>query len=173
MASTSSQFQGTGYGTSSSPVRILFVSVPLCVSRCSTIYVARSYTPSLTVTHPHSIQPCYLRPSSLPYISIVIVPTQCSSLLNICPYQFRILYWTSIAIYPTFGASILYLSFLILSTFVTTHIHRSNLFYCAFCNVPVPNAPLSCTASLRIFTFIFCHPTLHIFSSSSSNRSEH
>ena len=42
------------------------------------------------------------------YISIVILPTQCSSLLIICPYQFRILSWTSIAISPTFGASIPY-----------------------------------------------------------------
>ena len=71
-----------------------------------------------------SIQPSYLRPSSLPYISIVILHTQCSSLLTICPYQFRILSWTSIAISPTFGSSIPYLSFVILSTFVTSHIHR-------------------------------------------------
>ena len=108
--------------------------------RCSTIYVARSYTPSLTVPslwyHPHCIQPYYLRPSSLRYTSIVILPTQCSSLLIIFPYQFRILYWTSITISPIFGASIPYISFLILSTFVTSHIHHSNFFYCAFCNVP-------------------------------------
>ena len=135
------------------------------MSQCSTDYVARSYTPSLTVLslwyHPHCIHPSYLRPSSLPFISIVILPTQCCSLLTICPYQFRILSWTSIAISPTFGVSILYLSFLILSTFVTYHIHRSNFFYCAFCNVPAPILPLSCTAFPRIFTFIFCHPTLH------------
>ena len=118
-----------------------------------------------------SIQPSYLRPSSLPYISIVILPMQCSSLLTICPYQFRILYWISIAISPTFGSSIQYLSFVILSTFVTSHIHHSNFFYCAFCNVPAPILPLSCTASSRVFTFIFCHSTLHRFSSSSSNRS--
>ena len=125
------------------------------MSRCSTDYVARSYTPSLRVPsllyHPHSIQPSYLRPSSLPYISIVILPTQCSSLLTICPYQFCILSWTSIAISPTFGVSILYLSFLNLST---------NFFYCAFCNVPAPILPLSCTTFPRIFTFILCHPTL-------------
>ena len=139
------------------------------MSRCSTDYVARSYTPSLTVHslwyHPHSIQPSYLRPSSLPFISIVILPTQWSSLLTICPYQFRILSWTSIANSPTFGVSILYLSFLILSTFVTYHIHRSNFFYCAFCNIPVPILPLSCkpTTFPRIFAFIFCHPTLHRF----------
>ena len=137
------------------------------MSRCSTDYVARSYTPSLTVPslwyHPHSIQPSYLRPSSLPYISIVILPTQCSSLLTICPYQFHILSWTSIVISPTFGVSILYLSFLILSTFVTYHIHLSNLFYCAFYNVPAPILPLSCTTFPRIFTFIFCDPTLHRF----------
>ena len=102
------------------------------MSRCSTDYVARSYTHSLTVPslwyHPHSIQPSYRRPSSPPFISIVILPTQCFSLLIICPYQFRILSWTSIAISPTFGVSILYLSFLILSTFVTYHIHRSHFF---------------------------------------------
>ena len=137
------------------------------MSRCSTDYVARSCTPSLTVSslwyHPQSIQPSYLRPSSLPYISIVILPTQCSSLLTTCPYQFRVLSWTSIAISPTFGVSILYLSFLILSTFVTYHIHRSNFFYCAFYNVPAPILPLSCTAFPRIFMFIFCHQTLHRF----------
>ena len=137
------------------------------MSQCSTDYVARSYTPSLTVPslwyHPHCIHPSYLRPSSLPFISIVILPTQCCSLLTTCPYQFRILSWTSIAISPTFGVSILYLSFLILSTFVTYHIHRSKLFYCAFCNVPAPILPLSCTAFPRIFTFIFFHPTLHRF----------
>ena len=123
------------------------------MSRCSTDYVARSYTPSLTVPslwyHPHSIQPSYLRPSSLPYISIVILPTHCSSLLTMCSYQFRILSWTSIAISPIFGVSILYLSFLILSTFVTYHIHRSNFIYCAFCNVPAPILPLSCTVFTR------------------------
>ena len=139
------------------------------MSRCSTDYVARSYTPSLTVPslwyHPHSIQPCYLRTSSQESSVhfIVILPTQCFSFLIICPYQFRILSWTSIAISPTFGVSILYLSFLILSTFVTYHIHCSNFFYCAFCNVPVPILPLPCTAFPRIFTFIFCHPTLHRF----------
>ena len=137
------------------------------MSRCSTDYVARSYTPSLTVPspwyHPHSIQPSYLRHSSLPLISIVILPTQCFSLLTICPYQFCILSWNSITISPTFGVSILYISFLILSTFVTYHIHRSNFFYCAFGNVPAPILPLSCTAFPRIFTFIFCHPTLHRF----------
>ena len=148
-------------------------------------YVARSYIPSLTVPslwyHPHSIQPSYLRPSSLPYISIVILPTQCSYLLTICPYQFRILYWTSIANSTTFGVSNLYLLFLILSTFVTYHIHRSNFFYCAFCNVPVPILPLSCTTFPRMsrsfsvtqhdtdsfqFFYLFC--TLRKTSASSS-----
>ena len=137
------------------------------MSRCSADYVARSNTPSLTVPslsyHPHSSQSSYRRPSSLPYISIVILPTQCSSLLTTCPYQFRILSWTSIAISPSFGAPILYLSFLILSIFVTYHIYHSNFFYCAFCNVPCPILPLSCPAFPRIFMFIFCHPTLHIF----------
>ena len=154
MASTSSHLQGTGYGTSSSSVRILFILGPLF---CESMF--DGLCSSVVHSIPHSIQPSYLRPSSLPYISIVILPTQCFSLLTICPYQFRILYWTSIAISPTFGVSILYLSFLILSTFVTYHIHRSNLFYCAFCNVPAPILPFSCTAFPRIFTFIFCHQT--------------
>ena len=134
------------------------------MSRCSTDYVARSYTPSLTVPslwyHPHSIQPSYLRPSSLPFISIVILPTQCSSLLTICPYQFRILSWTSIAISPTFGVSILYLSFLILSTFVTYHIHRSHLFYCAFCNMSLPRS-------------YHCHVQLSLGSSRSFSLTQH
>ena len=52
---------------------------------------------------------------------------------------------------------------------VTSHIRRSNFLYCAFCKVPAPILPLSCTASPGIFTFIFCHLTLHRFSSSSSN----
>ena len=154
MASTSSHFQGTGYGTSSSSVRILFILGPLF---CESVF--DGLCSSVVHSLPHSIQPSYLRPSSLPYISIAILPTQCSSLLTICPYQFRIISWTSIAISPTFGVSILYLSFLILSTFVTYHIHRSNFFYCAFCNVLAPILPLSCTAFPRIFTFIFCHQT--------------
>ena len=77
-------------------------------------------------------------------------------LFSPCSYQFRILSLTAIAISPTFGSSIPYLSFVILSTFVTSHIHRSNFFYCAFCNVPAPILPLSCAASSRVFTFIFC-----------------
>ena len=40
------------------------------------------------------------------------------------------------------------LSFLILSTFVTSHIPRSNLFYWVFCNSPAPILPLSYTVPL-------------------------
>ena len=65
MASTSSHFQGNGYGTSSSSVRILFILGPLFCESMFDDNVARSYTPSLTVPsfwyHPHSIQPSYLR----------------------------------------------------------------------------------------------------------------
>ena len=107
-------YQGTGYGTSSSSVRILFILVPLfCASMFDDMSLGRTLPPWQALLFditPHSIQPSYLRPSSLPYISIVIHPAQCSSLLTICPYQFRILYWTSIAISPTFGASIPYSS---------------------------------------------------------------
>ena len=66
MASTSSHFQGNGYGTSSSSVRILFILGPLFCESMFDDNVARSFTPSLTVPsfwyHPHSIQPSYLRP---------------------------------------------------------------------------------------------------------------
>ena len=125
MASTSSHFQGTGYRKSSPSVRILFILGPLF---CEWMFDGLC-SPAVH-SLPHSIQPCYLRPSSQESSVrfIVILPTQCSSLLTICSYQFRILSWTSIAISPTFCVSILYLSFLILSTFVTYHIHRSNLF---------------------------------------------
>ena len=154
MASTSSHFQGTGYGTSSPSVRILFILSPLfCESTfdglCSPVVHSL----------PHSIQPFYLRPSSLPYMSIVILPTQCFSLLTICPYQFRILSWTSIAISHTFGISILYLSFLILSTFVTYHIHRSNFFI-------VPSA-MSLPRSYH------CHIQLSLASSLSFSVTQH
>ena len=97
------------------------------------------------------------------YISIVILPTQCSSLLTICPYQFRILSWTSIAISPTFGTSIPY--YFIHCPVELCNFTYSTVFYCAFCNVPAPILPLSCTTS-RSFSV-----TQHIFSSSSSNRS--
>ena len=106
-----------------------------------------------------SIQPSYLRPSSLPYISIVILPTQCSSLLTIFPYQFRILSWTSIAISPTFGSSIPYLSFVILSTFVTSHIHRSN-----FCIVP---------SAMSLLRSYHCHVHLPLGSSRSFSVTQH
>ena len=62
------------------------------------------------------------------------------------------------------------LSFLTMSTFVTSHIQCSNLFYCAFC-MSLPRSYHCQAAAPRIFTFIFCHSTLHRFSSSSSNRS--
>ena len=136
---TSSHFQGTGYGTSSSSVRILFILVPLlCESMFADMYLGRTLPPwhaFLFDITPHSIQPSYLRPSSLPYISIVIHPTPCSSLLIICPYQFRILSWTSIAISPTFGASIPYSSIPYHVELCDFAYHHSHFFYCAFCNV--------------------------------------
>ena len=56
----------------------------------------------------------------------------------------------SIAISPTFGSPIPYHSFVILSTFVTSHIHRSNFFYCAFCNVPAPILSYHCHVQLPL-----------------------
>ena len=109
------------------------------MSPCSTIYVARSYTPSLTVpsllyhhsqnhlilglplfrTLPSSFFLCsallfssYARTSSASYIGVPL------RFLPLLVHRSRII------------------SFLILSTLVTSHIHHSNFFYCAFCNVP-------------------------------------
>ena len=121
MACTSSHFQGTGYGMSSSSVRILFILVALfCESVfddiCSSVVHPLPHSPFSLISPLTLSNHLILGLSrSLPYISIVILPTQCSSLHTICPYQFRILSWISIAISPTFGASIPYLSFLKLS----------------------------------------------------------
>ncbi len=48
-----------------------------------------------------------------------------------------------LAFLPLFVPRSLILSFLIMSIFVTSHIHHSNLFYCSFCNVPAPTLPLT------------------------------
>ena len=84
-ASTSSDFQGTGYGTSSSSLRILFMLVPHIFESmfddiCSSVVHRQSLLLDIT---PHSIQPSYLRPSSLPYISISFFPR---SALLFSPY---------------------------------------------------------------------------------------
>ena len=147
MASTSSHFQGTGYGMSSSSVRIIFILGTLfCVSTVHSLSNHLILGLPLFRTFPSSF---FLR-----------------SALLFSPYA-----RTSSASYP--GLPLLFLplsvprplilSFLIMSTFVISHIHHSNFFYCAFCNVPAPILPLSCTAFHRIFTFIFCHPTLDRF----------
>ena len=136
MASTSSHFPGTGYGTSYSSVRILFILVPLFVSRCSTIYVARSYTPSLTV--PSLISPLTL--SNHLIVGLPIFRTFPSSFFLRMAFLFSSYARTSSASYIGLPLRFLplsvprsrILSFLIRSTFVTSHIHRSNFFYCAF-----------------------------------------
>ena len=174
----SRHFQGTGYGTSSSSVRILFILVPLF---CDSMFddICSSVVHSLPDSHFSLILPLNLSnhlilgiPLFLIFPSSFFLRMQCSSLLTICPYQFRILSWTSIAIYPTFGASIPY-------SFILYHVDLCNFPCISIVAISfiVPSAmslPQSyhCQAgSHRIFAFIFCHPTLHRLSSSSSNRS--
>ena len=102
MASTSSHFQGTGYGTSSSSVRILFILVPLfCESMFDDICI--SVVHSLPDSPFSLISPLTLFnhlilglplfrtfPSSFFLRSVLL-----SSPYARRPYQFRILSWTS------------------------------------------------------------------------------
>ena len=96
------------------------------------LLVARSYTSSadnhfslissFTLSN-HLLlgHPLFLLPKT--FISIALLPTGCSSLLITCPYDFNFLSWTFFAINsPTFVAPLI-LSFLIVSSFVTLHIH--------------------------------------------------
>ena len=168
MTRTSSHFQGTGYGTSSSTVIILFISVPLFASRCSTIDICSSVVHSLPESPFSLISPLTL--SNHLILGLPLFRTFSSSFFLRSALLFSPYARTSSASYIGLPLRFLAFSvprsriFLILLTCVTSHIHRTNFFYCSFCNVPSPNIPLSCTASPRIFTFIFCHPTLHRFS---------
>ena len=85
--------------------------------------------------------PLFLLPCT--FITVALLPTQCSSLRITCPYHFNLLSCTFFVISPTFVVHLI-LSFLILSSFVTPHIHRSILisatstfFSCAFFNAHV------------------------------------
>ena len=113
------------------------------------LHVARSYTSS--ANSPFSLissftlsnhlllgRPLFLLPCT--FITIALLPTQCSSLLITCPYHFNLLSCTFFVISSTFVVPLIP-SFLILSSFVTPHIHRSilmsatsNFFSCVFFN---------------------------------------
>ena len=77
------------------------------------------------------------------FISITLVPTQCSSLLITCPYHFNLLYWAFFAISPTSVVPLI-LSFLILSSFVSSHINRSTVFSLLSSNITVPTTNVIC-----------------------------
>ena len=131
------------------------------MSRCSTICCSVVHSLpdshfSLTIpNHLHLGLPLFRLPPSSFF--------QCSALL------FSAYARTSSASYiglplrfiPLSLSRFLIISFLILSSFVTSHIHHSHLFYCAFCNVPAPILPLSCTASLgSSSSFYVTHPQI-------------
>ena len=94
-----------------------------------------------------------------PGIPITLVPTHSSSLLNTCPYHFNLLSCTFLDISPTFVVPLI-LSFLILSSLVTSLIHlnilisaTSNFFSCAFfiAHVSAPYIIASLTTVLYTF----------------------
>ena len=136
------------------------------------LHVARSYTSS--ADSPFSLMssftlsnhlllglPLFLLPCT--FITIALLPTQCSSLRITCPYHFNLLSCTFFVISPTFAVPLI-LSFLILSSFVTPHIHRSilisatsNFFSCAFFNAhdSAPYISAGLTTVLYTFPLIF------------------
>ena len=123
-----------------------------------------SYTPPVTDPslwyHHHSIQPSSLRSSPLPHPLYLHFHRHSSYAVVISSHH----RYTHASSASHIGLPLRFLplpvplslihSCLILSSFVTSHIRRSSLFYCAFCNVPALILPLSCTTSPRIFTFM-------------------
>ena len=65
-------------------------------------------------------------------ITITLLSTHSSSLLNTCPYHFKVLSCTFFDISPTFAIPVI-LSFLILSSFVTPLIHLNTLISATNC----------------------------------------
>ena len=146
------------------------------------LHVARLYTSSadssfslissFTLTN-HLLLglPLFLLPCT--FITIALLPTQCSSLLITCPYHFDLLSWTFFVIPYTFVVPLI-LSFLILSSFVTPHSHRSilisatsDLFSCAFFNAHVYAPYISAGLTTVLYTFplialIYCCQTAFI-----------
>ena len=68
------------------------------------------------------------------YITITLLPTHYSSLLNTCPYHFKLFSCTFLDISPTFAVPIL-LSFLILFSLVTPLIQLNHLIYATYCEL--------------------------------------
>ena len=132
------------------------------------LHVARSYTSS--ADSPFSLMssftlsnhlllglPLFLLPCT--FTTIALLPTYCSSLRITCPYHFNLVSCTFFVISPTFVVPLI-LSFLILSSFVTPHIHRSilisatsNFFPCAFFNAHVSAPYISAGLTTVLYTF--------------------
>ena len=127
------------------------------------MYVARSYTPSLTVPSlliSPSFYPTIFSSASLhfTYLSIIILPTHCSSLLIICPYQFRI---HPLRFRPcTFGASIPY-------SFIPYHVELCNFAYPWYSIFFIVPSAMSLSRSYH------CHVQLPLGSSRSFSVTQH
>ena len=92
-------------------------------------------------------------------IPVTLVPTYSSSLLNTCQYHFNLLSCTFLDISPTFVVPLL-LSFLILSSLVTSLIHlnilisaTSNFFSCAFFTAHVSAPYIIAGLTTVLYTF--------------------
>ena len=92
-------------------------------------------------------------------IAITILPTYSSSLLKTYPYHFNLLSCTFLDISPTFAFPLI-LSFLILSSLVTTLIHlnilisaTSNFFSCAFLTANVSALYIIAGLTTVLYTF--------------------
>ena len=131
--------------------------------------VARSYTSS--ADSPFSLMssftlsnhlllglPIFLLPCT--YITIALLPTQCSSLRITSPYHFNLLSCTFFVIPPTFVVPLI-LSFLILSSFVTPHIHRIAFsFLRPPIYFPVPSSTLMSLPRTPVLVLpLFCTPS--------------
>ena len=143
------------------------------------LHVARSYTPlvhspfylisSFTLSnHLHLVHPLFLIPCTFISIAPFLHRPSAHYLLITCPYYFNLLSWTSCAISPTFVVHHI-LSFLILSSIVTLHIHRSirisatsNLFSCAFFNahVSAPHISDGLTTDVNTLPLVFAFISL-------------
>ena len=112
--------------------------------------------------------PLFLLPCT--FISIALLPTQCSCLLITCPYHFNLLSWTSFVISPTFVVPLI-LSFLILfqlrnSAHPSYHCisATSNFFSCAKPTIAfTPGIPTCCKFCRHDFQYqqerLLCDPT--------------
>ena len=103
-------------------------------------------------------------------IPTTLLPTYSSSLLNTCPYHFNLLSCTFLDISPTFVVPLI-LSFLILSSLVTTpliHLNilisaTSNFFSCAFFTAQVSAPYIIAGLTTVLYTFPLLRIILQYF----------